>query len=221
MRYFLATLALSLFAFGTAGAQAVPVETLVAEKVRDTYGAELPADAKLRITFQRSDIEEAELISAFWMDRTTGQFLANAVQSGGAVSRLQGLVVMMITIPVPLRRMVPGELIGPDDLQDIDLAYARLGPFTVTEPDKLIGKEVRRVLTPGRAVMAQSVAEPLVIARGDKVSIRFSDGLLFLSAPGRALDDGYRGAEIRVVNLVSNTLLSGIARPGGLVEIIR
>ncbi|MCB1342125.1 MAG: flagellar basal body P-ring formation protein FlgA [Pseudooceanicola sp.] len=202
-------------------AQATPVEDLVSERAAETLGAEMPENGRFRITFQRKDYDEAELISAFWMDRATGQFLANAVLPGGTVMRLQGLAVLTLPVPVPTRRMMPGELIRAEDVQTVDLPFSRVGVFAITEPETLIGKEVRRTLTQGRPVLAQSITEPLVITRGDKVSIRFTDGRLSLSAPGRALDDGYSGAEIRVVNLVSNVLVTGVAQPGGLVEIVR
>ena len=211
----------ALFATFASAAAAVPVEELVSEKAAESLGAEMPDTGRFRITFQRRDYEEAELISAFWMDRATGQFLANAVTADGTVTRLQGLAILVLPVPVPTRRMMPGDIIAAADLQTVDVPYARIGPFALTETHALVGKEVRRALSQGRPVMMQSVAEPLVIARGDKVSIRFDDGKLSLVAPGRALDDGYRGAEIRVVNLVSNVLVTGVAMPGGYVEIIR
>jgi len=202
-------------------AAAAPVEELVAEKARDTFGAELPSEGEFKVSFQRKDLSDAVLLSAFWMDRATGQFLANAVNEKGEVSRLQGLAILTVTVPVPVRRMLPGDIIGAGDIQMIDLPHSRVGAFSLIDPDTLVGKQVRRVLAQGRPVMAQSVAEPLVITRGDKVSITFEDGRLALSAPGRAMADAVRGDEVRVVNLASNTLVTGIARGEGIVEVTR
>ena len=216
-----ATLAALIFVLAAPAAFAVPVTELVAEKARDTFGVELPEKADFRITMQSGSISEAELISAFWMDRATGQFLANAVRADGGVTRLQGLAILTMEVPVPLRKMMPGELVRDGDLQLVEMPYARLGSFALTDTGKLIGKEVKRMLPRGRPIMVQSVAEPLVITRGDKVSIHFDDGRLALSAPGRALGDAHRGQEVRVVNLVSNALVTGVARADGRVEIIR
>jgi flagella basal body P-ring formation protein FlgA len=69
--------------------------------------------------------------------------------------------------------------------------------------------------------MTQSVSKPIIIDRGDRISIRYDDGLLALSAPGKALGDAHEGQEIRVVNLASNTSLTGVAVEKGIVEIIR
>jgi flagellar basal body P-ring formation protein FlgA len=214
-------LSLALLAVSVTAPLAAPVRELVAEKARDSYGAELPDQSEFKLSFQRDADLDAVLLSAFWMDRATGQFLANAVLPDGKVRRLQGLAVLNVTVPVPVRRMLPGEIVTESDLQMIDIPHARLGAFAQTDETALIGKEVRRVLGQGRPIMAQSVMEPLVITRGDKVSIKYTNGKLALTAPGRALDDAHREQEIRIVNLVSNTLVTGIARSEGLVEIIR
>jgi flagellar basal body P-ring formation protein FlgA len=214
-------LSLALLAVSVTSLPAAPVRELVAEKARDSYGAELPDQSEFKLSFQRDADLDAVLLSAFWMDRATGQFLANAVLPDGEVRRLQGLAVLTITVPVPVRRILPGEIVTEADLQMIDIPHARLGAFAQTEETALIGKEVRRVLGQGRPIMAQSVMEPLVITRGDKVSIKYTKGKLALTAPGRALDDAHREQEIRIVNLVSNTLVTGIARSKGFVEIIR
>ena len=129
---------------------AVPVAELVAEKARDSFGPELPEDADFRITLQSAGISEAELISAFWMDRATGQFLANAVRADGGVTRLQGLAILTLEVPVPLRKMMPGEMLRESDLQMVELPYARLGSFALTDSARLIGKEVKRMLPRGR-----------------------------------------------------------------------
>jgi flagella basal body P-ring formation protein FlgA len=62
---------------------------------------------------------------------------------------------------------------------------------------------------------------PLVIDRGERVRIRFQDGALVLTAPGRALGDAAAGDTVRVVNLVSNLSLVGTARADGIVEVSR
>ena len=161
------------------------------------------------------------MISAFWMDRDSGRFLANAVTETGVTHRLEGMALPVLAVPVPARRLMPGAIIGTDDIAITELPLRRIGAFTITEPGLLEGMQVRRMLAQGRPVMTQSVMQPLVIDRGDKVNILYDDGRLVLTAPGRALDSAHRGAELRIVNLVSNAPLEAIARGPGLVEVIR
>ncbi len=199
-----------------AGAEAV--EVLIEEKARETFGAALPDAGEFSITFQ-PPLEKAVMLSAFWMDSNTGQFLANAVTPEGKVTRIAGLATLTVPVPVPLRRLMPGDVVGEADLAIAHLPHGRVGAFAVLDREALVGMEVRRMLAKGRPVMSQSVSPPLVIDRGDKVSIQFTDGALRLSAPGRALGDAHKGQEIKIVNLVSNKSLVGIATGKGIVEI--
>ncbi|WP_353475732.1 flagellar basal body P-ring formation chaperone FlgA (plasmid) [Salipiger sp. H15] len=196
-------------------------DVLIEEQARMSWGTALPDAANLRVRFKGAQIEEAETISAFWMDRDSGQFLANAVTEDGITHRLQGFVIATQTLPVPTRRLMPGEVIGAGDIKTIEMPLSRVGAFTVVDEDKLDGMQVRRMLAQGRPVMTQSVMQPLVIGRGDKVNILYDDGRLVVTAPGRALSDAHRGQDVRIVNLVSNTPLVAVAREEGLVEVIR
>ncbi|MAL99929.1 MAG: flagella basal body P-ring formation protein FlgA [Alteromonadaceae bacterium] len=197
------------------------VKLLIEESARDKMGSELPDRAGFHITLPAGAPTEAVMLSAFWMDKETGQYLANAVSEDGTVTRLAGLAIATMDVPVPLSRMLPGEKIGKDDLGSVKLPLARVGGYTVTNHDDLVGMEVRRMLTQGRPIMTQSVSLPIIIGRGDRISIRYDDGMLALSAPGKALSEAHKGQEVRVVNLASNTSLTGIAVEKGIVEIVR
>jgi flagellar basal body P-ring formation protein FlgA len=198
---------------------AAPLVELIEEKARDSAGPALPPQARFEITLQSGAPTEAVLISAWWIDPATGRFIANVVTDAGLVHRITGMATQMVAVPVPLRRLMPGEIVSPTDLGQIDLPAARLGAFAIIDPEKLVGMQVRSLLTEGRPVMVQAVMPPLVIGRGSLVTIRFSDGALELSAPGRALGDAHLGQDIRVVNLVSNTAVVGTAIENGIVEV--
>lgn len=203
-----------------AAAAATP-ELLVEERAREIWGPQLPEGANVRVRLSDRSLPEAVMLSAFWMDRDTGRFLANAVTDDGRTTRIEGLALATLDVPVPARRLMPGEIIGESDLQTVELPVRRVGSYTLTAAEDLIGMEVRRMLAQGHQVMAQSVISPLVIDRGEKVMIQYDDGRLVLNAPGRAMTDAHEGQEITVVNLVSNKTLRAVARGAGLVEVIR
>ncbi|EAQ01989.1 flagellar basal-body P-ring formation protein FlgA [Pseudooceanicola batsensis HTCC2597] len=222
MRSFLYYTAIAMIVFVLPGALlAEDVRTLIEERARDRYGPELPENAGFHITTPDGAPAEALMLSAFWMDKSTGRYLANAVLDDSNVVRLEGLAIATLDVPVPVARMLPGERIGEEDLGAVKLPLARIGAFTVTDPADLVGMQVKRLLTQGRPVMTQSVIKPLIIDRGDRISIRYDDGLLALSAPGKALDAAHKGQEIRIVNLASNTSLTGVAVGRGIVEVTR
>lgn len=202
-------------------AAAAPLPLLVEERARDHLGPQLPERAEFEIGFAGSPPSEAALIAEFWMDPASGRFVANAIDDVGGLHRVSGLASVMIPLPVPNRRLMPGDIVSAGDLTEMRLPQARLGPYAVIDPDGVIGMQVRRMLPEGRPVMVQSVMQPLVIERGDEVSISFTDGALRLKAPGRALSDAHRGQEVRIVNTSSNTTLTGIAAAEGIVEVSR
>lgn len=213
--------ALFLSVISASMAQAVPISVLVDEKARESVGAAMPARGRFDISIQPGAPEKAVIISAWWMDAATGRYIANVVTHSGETRRISGMATLTVSVPVPLRRMMPGDIIDETDLGVIDLPAARLGAYAVIDPADLTGMQVRSLLTEGRPVMTQSVMEPLVVNRGDLVTIRYLDGALELSSPGRALANAHRGQDVRIVNLVSNATVSGIASADGIVEVSR
>lgn len=218
MRVLLALL-IAFTAFPVAGF-AESLSVLVEEKAREMFGVTLPEAGEFAITFAAgAEGDDAVMFSDFWMDVTTGQFVANAVMAQGEVQRIVGLATLTVPVPVPVRRILPETILTEADFQIARLPHGRVGAFVVTDIDGLLGMQVRRVLAQGRPVMTQSVIKPLVIDRGDLVEIRFRDGLLDLSAPGRALASAHEGQEIKIVNLASNNSVIGIATANGIVEV--
>ncbi len=202
-------------------ALAAPVGVLVEERARSDYADSLPPEGEFEVTVKDAPKGEVVTLAEFWMDPRSGKFLANAVLETGDVQRIGGLALITLPVPVPTRRLLPDDIIMEDDLTVMRLPVGRVGAYVETEIDEVIGKQVRRVLTPGRPIQTQSIIHPLVISRGDRVEISFSDGLLDLRSPGRALSDAHEGQEVRIVNLISNKTVTGIATGEGTVEIVQ
>ncbi len=205
----------------TGHALSAPIGVLVEERARTDYADSLPQDGEFEITVKDAPADAVLTLAEFWMDPRSGKFLANAVLETGEVQRIGGYALVTMPVPVPITRLLPDDIIMEDDLTVMRLPVGRIGTYVMTDMEEVIGKQVRRVLTPGRPIQIQSIIQPLVINRGERVEIYFSDGLLALSSPGRALDDAHEGQEIRIVNLVSNKTVTGIATGEGTVEIIR
>lgn len=197
------------------------IDVLIQEEAAQTYGSALPDNGSFDILLQSGNIKEAVVISAFWMDKNTGQFVANAATQDGRLHRIGGMAILTIEVPVPLRRLLPDEIITEQDVTQHRLPYTRVGAYAVVDIEYVIGKQVQRLLPKGRPIMTQSIMDQLIIDRGDKVEIRYTDGPITLTAPGRALANASLGQEIKIVNLVGNKMLVGIASSEGVVEIIR
>jgi flagella basal body P-ring formation protein FlgA len=208
-----ATLALAPFA-----AAAVPVADLVAERAEQEFGPAMPPNGTFDVRVAQGAPAEGEFINEFWVDQATGQFIANLVTDSGDIRRIQGLAILNIPVPVVNRRVMPEEILSEQDIQLVNMPWARVHAFAITEFDGLIGMQVRRMLNPGRPVHRQSVIPPIIVARGDRVTIELKHGPLQLTATGKAITDAHLGQEVRVVNLASNKTIIAVARADGVVE---
>lgn len=197
----------------------VPVTRLIAEKAAAETGAAMPPAASYQVELAPGSIETGILVSAFQMDPTSGAFAANVVAPSGETWRVTGLATMMVPVPVPVRRILPDAILTRRDFTTVKLPYQQLNGFTVTSLGRLDGMQVRRVLAAGRPVMQQSVSPPIVVSQGDRVSIEYRKGRMQLTAPGRAITSAEADHEVRVINLVSNRTVTGIARAAGVVEV--
>ncbi|WP_374434219.1 flagellar basal body P-ring formation chaperone FlgA, partial [Tabrizicola sp.] len=155
----------------------------------------------------------------FMLDPRAGAFAARLVLPDGTRLGLRGQAVVTVPAMVPLRRLEPGEVIAEADLAAADVPLASLPNAALRLSEELVGKEVQRALLPDRPVPSASVREPRAVRRGEQVRIAFSGDGITLSAPGRALQDGILGQEIRVVNLASSRTITAIAAGAGQVTV--
>lgn len=196
---------------------AADVGELVAERAEAEFGAQMPANGRFDVRLARDLPRQGEFIKDFWIDKKNGQFIGNLVLAGSEI-RIWGVARLNVSVPVPARRLMPGEIIADSDINVVEMPWQRVNAFAVLKAEDLIGKQVRRMLPQGRPVSVQSVSPPLVITRGQKVTIEFRRGGLYLTAEGKAITDAFSGQEVRVVNLSSNRIIVGIARDDGKVD---
>jgi flagellar basal body P-ring formation protein FlgA len=208
------------FVASVSAANAGSIALLVEEQARAALGP-AATQGDMRVTLREGAPDEAAFLANFRFNANTGQFAAHAILDDGSSAVIQGLAVLTLEVPVPVRSLAPGEIVGPDDIRMERVHSGRISAFSATDPADLIGQEVKHMLLAGRPVMKQAVSPPVVIRRGQLVSLRFQDAELSISAPARALSDASVGSEVKVVNLASNLVIQGVALSNGMVEVSR
>ena len=85
----------------------------------------------------------------------------------------------------------------------------------ISSPDEAVGQMSRRMLRPGDILRSGQLSSPILVKRGDAVSmVAHVDGIE-VSAGGEALDAGGQGASVRVRNTSSGQVLRmRVAGPG-------
>jgi len=87
----------------------------------------------------------------------------------------------------------------------------------ISDPAALAGMSARRALRAGEVLRPALLSAPLLVKRGDAVTILARREQIEVSMAGEALDSGARGAIVRVKNAVGNTIRARVTGTG-LVE---
>ncbi len=153
-------------------------------------------------------------------DRFTATVRTTAPNAADRRIRLTGWIDTMADVPVLARRVSIGDVITQADLDWRQMPSRRLNRSIVVDAGRLLGKTPRRPLRQGAPIRANDLREPSIVAKGDQVTIILAAPHMMLTARGRALEDGGRGAVIRVTNLQSRTVVDATVIGSGRVEIV-
>lgn len=95
---------------------------------------------------------------------------------------------------------------------------ADLPPGTLTDESQAVGRSARLPIAAGRPLRADMLREPLVVQQNQTVKVISSGPGFQVANEGRALGNAIDG-QIVQVRLNSGQVVSGTARPGGVVEV--
>jgi len=161
-----------------------------------------------------AEASDAMAIDGLNIDQRTGRFsvfvTAPANSDNPQRQRVSGRIVYQMTIAVPAHGMGIGDIFGPADITEAKLPRERVASDAVTNPQQLVGKAARRILRAGETVRAGDIAEPIVVHKGDLVTIALNTPGMQLTAQGKALEDGAIRTSIRVANTQSNRVIDAV-----------
>ncbi|MEM7775380.1 MAG: flagellar basal body P-ring formation chaperone FlgA [Pseudomonadota bacterium] len=126
----------------------------------------------------------------------------------------------LMNLPVPAATVYPGDrltvetlrtarMIVPDGARRSYAMHAR----------QVTGKVARHTLPAGRAIPLSAVREAYAFKTGERVSMVLAVGGLRITAVGVALGPGIVGKSARVRNIDSGSIIHGVVRPSGVVEV--
>ena len=122
-------------------------------------------------------------------------------------------------ILVANRELPRGSTVTREDvaLQERDVAALR-GGYLET-PEKIIGRTLKRTLRKNDVVTPAQLLTPRTVKRGSQVTILAKAGTLQVRMSGKALSDGSKGEQIRVLNNSSQRQIEAIVIAPGIVEV--
>ncbi|MGX9962778.1 flagellar basal body P-ring formation chaperone FlgA [Roseomonas sp. F4] len=152
-------------------------------------------------------------------DETTQRFAANlAVTAEGMATqrlRLAGRAIITHPVLVAARRLAVGDVLGPEDVRLVRMPASRLRPGSAERMDQALGQALRRPTGPGQPLLLANLSQPLVVERGQTVTMQYDIPGLAVTAQGRAMEGAARGAVVPVMNLGSRIVVEArVIGPG-------
>ncbi|QXM25294.1 flagellar basal body P-ring formation chaperone FlgA [Elioraea tepida] len=133
--------------------------------------------------------------------------------------RIAGRVEDTVAVPVPVRRLAEGETIRPGDLRLVRMPAARVPADAELDPQRLAGRMLRETIPAGAPISAGQVGAAAMVSRGQPVAMLVELPGLSITAQGRALEDGERGARVQVMNSASRAVVEGVVIGPGRVRV--
>ena len=123
-----------------------------------------------------------------------------------------------IRVVVPVRDIARGEVLAGSDLSFGTVTGNALMSGIITSMDAVAGMEARRVLHAGQTLSAADLRRPIVVNKGQTVTMMFEAPGVELTAMGRAMSEGGIGDTVTVQNPASYRMISAVVAAPGTVR---
>ncbi|WP_231081495.1 flagellar basal body P-ring formation chaperone FlgA [Jiella flava] len=125
-----------------------------------------------------------------------------------------------LELPVPSTVIYPGESIIDHGLSTAPFIVKddKVDLF-VLDPKTLEGMVAKRTLLPGNAIRLSDIALPNLVKAGSQVKMIYQTAGLVITGLGTALRSGAVGDQVKVRNLDSGLVVSGVVEADGTIRI--
>lgn len=123
-----------------------------------------------------------------------------------------------VRIVVPSHDIARGETINESDLTFATVEGSALMSGAPTRMDEVKGMQTRRMLVAGQPFRADDVRRPIVVTKGQTVTMQFLAPGVELTAMGRAMSEGGVGDTVTIQNPVSYRMIAGTVIAPGTVR---
>lgn len=229
MRILLSTF-LSLSVAGNCLAATTVTADAIQARIANAIAARAPAPGRYQITLSDSDFH-------LQLPGTTGETwqIANLTYSPGQQSfqatlgfindlgnaeyaSITGSAYPVVGVPALSHDILSGEAVTQNDITNIEVPSARMGSTLVTSADTLVGQIARRNLQANTPLFTFDLAKPVLIKKGELLTITFELPGIQLSAQAQAMSNAARGDVITVMNTTSKRMIEArITGPGTAV----
>jgi len=136
--------------------------------------------------------------------------LVAIISVNGAVKnkvRLSGWVDVFESVVCACRNLKKREIIEEGDLCLARKNISHLSSKTLTDIGKAVGLMIKHTIKKDTCIKEWMLEKPLIVERGDMITILAESGNLRVTTPGRVLAKGHMGELIRVQNSMSKKVI--------------
>jgi flagellar basal body P-ring formation protein FlgA len=196
------------------------IESQVARALEHRNG--LGEAANLYLTFDR-DVQDVRLdasnsgalqpITVRYEPRS-GRFdvsfeIANDTNNSRTKLRFAGIAVEMLEAAVLTRNVDRGEQLKASDVVTERRPKAELGN-DATIRGRAVGMQMRKSARVGQPLKVSDLGKPDLVQRDDNVTLIYEASGIYMTARGKAVDNGSEGDTVTVLNLQSKRTISGV-----------
>jgi len=209
--------------------RSIPIDQIELELMAALSSYGIPPNAQIELASRQPLVIAAEStgtvgVRDLYYDERQARFTAVLEAPAGAPNavraRITGRVFTTVNVPVPVRVIGRGEVIGPNDLEWRNVRGEVAKRDIVLDESRLIGQAARTSLQAGNPIQRQDVQKPVIVAKGAIVTLAVRTQSMNVTAQGRALEDGSVGDTVRVTNTSSNRTVEGRVEGPNLIAVL-
>jgi flagella basal body P-ring formation protein FlgA len=172
----------------------------------------VPASAFFQLALEGVAVEQPGL-------RFAATLVVLADGMGAQRMRLAGRAAPTVPLVIATRRLALGEIIGPGDARLARVRAERVRPGQAQRLDQVVGQELRRPMAIEQGFALVDLGPPSIVQKNALVTLLLDAPGMQLSVQGRALESAARGMNVPVMNLVSRSVVEGVAIAPGRVRV--
>jgi flagella basal body P-ring formation protein FlgA len=180
----------------------------------------LPEDMKIELLNRRLSLDAATgpgpafEIQSLNYDKRDGAFVATLAVNAGTDAttpvEVRGVAFRTTRVPILTRPLHHTQVIGPEDIAWKDMRAGAVDPNLVVDLDAILGKTPRTSVRAGEPLRRAELMAPVVVGKGELVTMVLTAPQMTLTAQGRATENGADGQVIKVENTRSKMTVEAV-----------
>jgi flagella basal body P-ring formation protein FlgA len=139
-----------------------------------------------------------------------GKTVFSIEYSDGRMIKASAQVRAFEQVVVVRRGLGKGHTLRDDDVYSTVMDISRIPKSAVKNPESVIGKQLARSVVPNMTLVEAMVIATPVVKKGRRVALVVESPVFSITAPGEIREHGQIGNHVKVMNLASKKIVTGL-----------